>query len=306
MALTKEEIESRLINNDSLFNKIHVIQQNFEIIPDDRPHIGASIAYQDIKELRESFITDLYDTITEWVYCSEKYSELLKLEMSQGKSLSVASSSIQRKARSKFRKSDDPEKLLIQGQIGELLLFHFIQRYEKAIPLLRKMKITTSSNVERFGSDAIHYKNENENNIIILGEAKTYTSKYKFKDAFSASISSILSSFENIHNELNLYTHEDFLDDELDNIAEKILNNSLENVRYQLVSIIVYNETDKVEITDQEDIYQQIDEIIRERFKSYNNDLIDIKSHPILRRITYIVFPIWELEKLAKQFEDMI
>ena len=32
MALTKEEIESKLINNDSLFNSIHVIQQNFDII----------------------------------------------------------------------------------------------------------------------------------------------------------------------------------------------------------------------------------------------------------------------------------
>ena len=86
MALTKEEIESKLINNDSLFNSIHVIQQNFDIIPDDKPHIGASIAYQDLQELRDNFVNDLFDTITDWVYSSEKYSELLKAEIKQGKS----------------------------------------------------------------------------------------------------------------------------------------------------------------------------------------------------------------------------
>ena len=37
------------------------------------------------------------------------------------------------------------DELLIQGQFGELLLFHFIQKFMQATPLLRKMKIATSS-----------------------------------------------------------------------------------------------------------------------------------------------------------------
>lgn len=306
MALTKEEIENRLINNDSLFNFIHVIQQNFEIIPDDKLHIGASIAYQDIKELREGFINELYDTIVEWVYSSEKYSELLENEKAKGKSQSVASSAVQRKAKAKFRKSDDSENLLIQGQMGELLLFHFIQRYMKAIPLLRKMKITTQKMIERFGADAIHYKKENGNNILVLGEAKTYTSKYKFKDAFSDAITSILVTYNNLHNELGLYSHEDFLDEELDIVAENYLNNTLENPKIELVSIVVYNENKKINFTDQEDIHRQIDEIIKYRFKNYDNSKIDLDGNPILKRITYIVFPIWKLDELAKEFQDLI
>lgn len=306
MALTKEEIENRLINNDSLFKFIHVIQQNFEIIPDDKPHIGASIAYQDIKELRDSFINELYDTIVDWVYSSEKYSELLENEKAQGKSQSVASSAILRKAKTKFRKSDDPEKLLVQGQMGELLLFHFIQRYIKAIPLLRKMKITTNNMHERFGADAIHYKKENDNNIIVLGEAKTYTSKYKFNEAFSDAITSVLSTYDNLHNELGLYSHEDFLDEELDIVAEKYLNNTLENPRIELVSIVIFNENKNIILTDQENIHRQIDEIIKDRFKNFDNNKIDLNGNPILERITYIVFPIWELDELAKEFQDLI
>ena len=55
----------------------------------------------------------------------------------------------------------------------------------QATPLLRKMKIATSSEHERFGADAIHYKIQDAKNIIILGEAKTYSSNYKFATAFS-------------------------------------------------------------------------------------------------------------------------
>ena len=304
--MTTEEIQKKLINNDSLFNYIHVIQQNFDIIPDDKPHIGASISYQDINYLRGRFITELYDTIVDWIYSSEKYSELLEIEVNKGKSPSAASSAIQRKARNKFRKSDDPKKLLVQGQLGELLLFHFIQRYMKAIPLLRKMKIATDNMHERFGADAIHYKKENDCNIIVLGEAKTYTSKFGFNQAFSDAISSILTTYDNLESELGLYSHEDFLDKDLDIIAEQYLNNTLENPRIELVSIVIYNENKIINYTDQEDIHKQIEEIIKDRFKCFDNNKIDIKGNPILKRITYIVFPIWELDELAKKFQEMI
>ncbi len=304
--LSNEDIKKRLINNDSLFNFVHVIQQNFDIVPNDKPHIGANIAYQDIKELRNEFINGLYDTIVEWVYSSEKYSELLEHEKSLGKSQAVASSSIIRKAREKFRKSDDPEKLLIQGQLGELLLFHFIQRYMGAIPLLRKMKIATDNKHERFGADAIHYKIDGINNVIVLGEAKTYTSKYKFNDAFSDAINSILTTYANLHKELGLYSHEDFLDKDLDEIAECFLNNTLENPYVELVSIVIYNENKSISVTNQDDIHKQIEDIIKSRFKDFDNAKIDVDKNPILKRITYIVFPVWALDELAKEFQTMI
>lgn len=117
------------------------------LIPDDKPHIGASIAYQDLQELKDNFINSLFDTITDWVYSSDKFSELLKNEMRKGSSLATASSAVQRKAREKFRKKENSKELLIQGQLGELMLFHFIQRYMQVIPLLRKMRITTSNAV---------------------------------------------------------------------------------------------------------------------------------------------------------------
>ena len=298
-----EEIKKRLITNDALFRNVFVFEQQFDILPDGK-HIGAAIAYQDLSELRESFLGELIDTLVDWVYSSEKYADLLQKAMATGKSQSAASSEIRRRAAQKFRKSEDA--LLIQGQLGELLLFHFIQRFKGAVPLLRKMPITTSSEHERFGADAIHYKVDGTHNIFVLGEAKAYTSKYKFTAAFEDALGSILETYTKHHSELNLYLHEDFLDKEMDQIAEKYLTNQLENVRMELVSLVLYHETEKVTLSSEQEIKEQIQKIIERKFASFDKSKIDLEKNPILGRITYIVFPVWEFDKLAREFQSMI
>ncbi len=304
--LDEKSIEKKLIINDALFNNVYIINQNFDILPDNKKHYGASIDYLDIKELRTEFLNELIDSITDWVYSSEKYLEMKKRVMSKGKSEAAANSEIISKSKNKFRKSKNPDEFLIQGQLGELLLFHFIQRFMKAIPLLRKMPITTSNRHERFGADAIHYKKEGNKDIIILGEAKTYTSEYKFNEAFNDALESILTTYYNHTEELNLYLHEDFLDSDLDKIAENYLNNLLPNPEVHLVSIVIYNEKSKINFSSKEDIQNQIHEIIEKRYRNFDKSKIDLNNNPILKRITYIIFPIWDLKNFVKEFQQKI
>lgn len=304
--ITDKDIQDRIINNDALFNNIFVVQQKFDIVPEDTEHIGTSIAYQDLTELRDEFICELYDTIVDWVYSSDKYTEIKNAAISKGKTEQAANSEVQRKAHQKFRGDRDSEQLLVQGQLGELLLFHYIQRFQRAVPMLRKMRITTSKSHERFGADAIHFKIENGKPIVILGEAKTYTSNYKFKEAFGDAIESIITTYSTHRKELNLYVHEDFLDETMNDVAEQYLNNNLKNVEVHLVSIVVYNETKKLNMTSQEEIHKQIQQIIEDKYKSFDKSKIDIENNPILKRITYIVMPIWELDELAREFQNRI
>lgn len=119
--LQEKDIIDRIITNDALFNDIHIVNQKFNILPDDKMHYGACIDYQDIQELRNDFLNDLLDTIVDWIYSSEKYSALRKIEESKGKSDSTAHSAVLRKAKQKFRKGTNGT-LLVQGQFGELLL----------------------------------------------------------------------------------------------------------------------------------------------------------------------------------------
>lgn len=304
--MEEKDILKRLIKNDSLFNMIGVIVQQYDILPNNKKHIGAYIEYQDIQELRDGFVEELSDTIVDWIYSSEKYEEIKKKQVNSGKSEAAASQYIGRKAKSKFRANKNSENVLIQGQMGELLLYHFIQKCMKAVPLLRKMNIATSSDHERFGADAIHFKIENDKNIIILGEAKTYTSKYKFNEAFSDALDSILNTYNKHRSELGLYIHEDFLDDEMNVVAEKYLNNTLKSVEIQLVSIVIYNELSKIDKIDENTIRNNIKKIIEDRYRNYDKNKIDMKKNPILSRITYIVFPVWDLKELAEKFQKLI
>ena len=304
--MEEKDILKRLIKNDSLFNMIGVVVQQYDILPKNKEHIGAYIEYQDLQELRDEFVEELSYTIVDWIYSSEKYEEIKKNMVNSGMSEAAASEYIGRKAKNKFRANKNSENVLIQGQMGELLLYHFIQKYMKAVPLLRKMKIATSPNHERFGADAIHFKIENGKNIIILGEAKTYTSTYKFNEAFSDALDSILNTYNNHRSELGLYVHEDFLDDEMKVVAEKYLNNKLKPVEIQLVSIVTYNESSKLNKIDETGIRNNIKKIIEDRYRNYDKNKIDMNRNPILSRITYIVFPVWNLKELAEKFQKLI
>ena len=304
--LEEKDVLKRLIKNDSLFNMIGVVVKRYDILPNNKEHIGAYIEYQDIQELRDGFVEELSDSIVDWIYSSEKYKEIKDELVKNGKSEASASQYIGRKAKNKFRANKNSENILIQGQMGELLLYHFIQKCMKAVPLLRKMNLATSPDHERFGADAIHFKIENGKNIIILGEAKTYISNYKFNEAFSDAIDSILNTYNKHRSEVELYVHEDFLDDEMNKIAEKYLNNTLKPVEIQLVSIVTYNELSKINKTDEDTIRKDIEKIIEERYKNFDNNKIDISKNPILSRITYIVFPVWDLKELAEKFQKLI
>lgn len=304
--LTEKDITARLIDARALFHKIHVIMQRFDVIPSDKNHIGAYIEYTDLQEMREEFLSELLNSIVDWVYSSEKYKKLHQQAIEAGRSPGSAASEIYRKAKTKFRGNNQAEPLVSQGQFGELLLFEFIQRFMKAVPLLRKMPITTSTKHERFGADAIHFKLEGNRPVIVLGEAKTYTKKYGFSEAFYNSINSILDTYEKHRKEIDLYVHEDFLDKEMDEIAESYLEGTLKNIRIDLVCIITYNENKKIEKTEEKKIRNQIERIIDERYGSIDKSKINLEKNPILSRITYIVFPVWELEKLIEEFQNQL
>ena len=56
--MKEKDILKRLVKNDALFRNIHVITQNYDIIPKDKNHMGAYIEFQDLNELREDFLED--------------------------------------------------------------------------------------------------------------------------------------------------------------------------------------------------------------------------------------------------------
>ena len=295
--MTKDEINNLLTSTEILMNNVYWYKQEFTTNP-KKEHIGSAINYTDIKERRDNFIRELINTINSWVYSKSKVKEIVQERIDLTGDHANAYSHLTHLAKTKFRKGHP------QGQFGELLLFNFIQHVFKAVPLLRKMPLTTSIGHERFGADAIHYKIEDDKNLFLLGESKCYESKYKFNEAFKESVNSIYNTFENIDKELGLYVYDDFIEDDLKNIAKQYKTNILKNVHFELVCIIIYDENNNILGKTEEEIKKSIASIIENRLsKTGTLDCFNGKEQRIIDRINYIIFPFWKLNKVLEEFE---
>lgn len=285
-----------LSNTESLMNQIYWFKQDIES-PKGASHRGVSIKYVDIQERRSSFIRELKSTALNWVYSTSKYNQLFAQEMqARNGDAQNTCSYLMQVADQKFRKGCP------QGQYGELLLFNFIQHFFRAPPLLRKMSLTTNPGLERHGADAIHYHEDDSNKCFILGESKCYESKYKFNEALQASINSIVDSFENIDNELILYQLDDFIDPNLQDIARQLKDGTLESPRFELVCLIAYEETRKVDGLTQTEIQDKIESCLAYRWQNVKDNLYNDVRPAIVERIHYVVFPTWSLNDLLNEF----
>jgi hypothetical protein len=304
MFITEDEIEKLFTCTQMFMNHVHWVQQSYNLLPDNK-HYGTCINYIDRQEYRDEFCRELVNTIPEWVYSQSKAAVVLDNLIAEGRSQHNAQTALTTMTFEKFRNST-VEKLLIQGQFGELLLFNFLQSFFKCVPLLRKMPITTSIEMERFGADAIHYKFKDNKNLFYLGEAKTYTSKYKFDTALKDAIESIVKTYNEHRKELGRYIYDSFIDDNLIKIAQGYKNGTLNDVEVHLVSVITYCENKTIDKYNEKQIKEDIIRIIAERGKAVDRKLfnkIEVGLHP---RFNYIILPIWQLDELLNQFQKLI
>lgn len=91
----------------------------------------------------------------------------------------------------------------------------------------------------------------------------------------------------------------------MNQVAEAFLTNKLPNVEVELVSLVLYNETAYIKVTSEQEIKNQITQIICERYSNFDKSKIDLDKHPILKRITYIAFPVWKFDEIASEFQKM-
>lgn len=304
--MTPKEIDELKKAASSFMNHVHWVTQSFNLLP-DRNHYGTAINYVDLQEFRDEFCEELINTIPDWIYSQSKAKSLIDGMILQGRTLQNANAALTTSTFRKFRNRDATRKLFLQGQFGELLLFNFLLSFFDAVPLVRKMPLTTSTEMERFGADAMHYAlGADGSHILYLGEAKTYTSKYKFEVAFADGLESILNTYNNHRKEIDQYIYDDFIDPRLIDIAQKYKNGTLTSVEVHLVSIISYHETKDVTGGSEAEIKRKIIEVIENRGKEIDRKVFDAIKTPLHPRFNYIIFPIWELNSLLDKFQTLI
>lgn len=294
---TKEiDIEALLPKMDAFMRTMHYVSLDLTVEP-KKKHLVTCIDYVDLNQLRNEFIREMIASVTRYVYSKNQQSKILSLE-SKDREPEDAHAVLHQRAKDKFRPSS------VQGQFSELLLFNLLNYHFKAVPIIRKMKLTTNPEMERNGADAIHIKKDEKNYILYLGEAKTYTSG--FKAAFKKSLASILDTFNHHRDELNLYKYEDFLEPELQKIAEAYIDNTLKNYEVHFVCIITYC-LGKIELGKNRDetIAKYIESIKAETNKIKLSDYPAIDD-ALKARINYIFMPVDELDELIATFKTKL
>lgn len=299
---TDIDIKVLLHKIEALINTTHVVKAELSLSP-KKEHIVTFLKYQGLNQMRSDFIRHLGNSIVKYVMSKAKIDKIKKELIEEEKmDEEDVHGELFQQASQYFRQSD------IKGQFSELLLFNFLQYYFHAIPVVRKMVITTNTEVERHGCDAIHLANEAGGYCVYLGEAKTYPSG--FKGAFQNAIKSIITAYQEHRNELQLYKYEEFLEPEVRSLMKEYLNGKID-LPVKLVVIISYCAGETPEKESKEEYHQHyLDHAITECLKIKDSHYKDENGNSInpglLKEITYIVFPINELEKLLLDFRTKL
>ena len=300
-SIANADIDSLLAKTEKFINTMYVIRDSFSLIP-DKEHIGTCINRADLLEMRDDFVRELVLTVVRWVYSKEKESALLK-EFEEGREPSAAGTLLYKRAVNKFRQSN------LKGQFSELLLANLLQHYFKAVPLLRKMPITTNPELERNGADAIHISREGDTYRLFLGEAKTYggASPGRLKPALKEAVKDILEKYRNHRTELDLYVFEDFIPSELEHLARSYLEGTLDNIEIHLVCIVTYEMHDIPSGSNRQDILNKIMDCIRKESVGLKDarEFRDIPAQ-LYPRINYIIFPVQGLDDLIDSFKGQL
>jgi hypothetical protein len=289
-------IDKLLATTEQLFNNVYAFECTHHSLP-GKSHRGVSITHQDLNERRRDFLDELKNTMSSWVYSKAQFNKILNQAMKERGDQQNAVSFMQQLVKQKFRKGYP------QGQFGELLLFNLIQHYFRATPLLRKMPIQTNPAIERHGADAIHYRPENGIHTIYLGEAKSYSSKYKFAQALRESVDSVLKSHQNFQTELGNFVYEDFIDEELKETARQIKNNTLAPMQIQLVCIVSYDETSIKTGNTEAEIKASIVKVVTDRILAFDTAFFTGLCNVTLGRLHLFVMPVWDFKGLLDDFE---
>jgi len=295
MSIEAESYKHLLSHTESLMNYVCVVQQNFGFQP-DRNHYGMGIVSTDALSRREQFVQELSRTAASWVYNKAMQLRLFNGFLAETNDPGYAALALQQEVKKRFR----PNKP--QGQFGELLLFNLLQHFWKAVPVVRKMTITTNPKLERNGADGIHYSNVDGEDVFFIGESKCYLSKYQFRAAFEESLTSIIESCNSFFSELNRLFVDEFVEEELRAKVDALIKNKLENPKIDLVCIITYHEQNISESLCGDDLRKHIADIITERAQKLPSSVFQDIANNALKKITYIIFPVNKLDNLLDAY----
>ena len=177
---------------------------------------------------------------------------------------------LSKKAREKFKDITKND-----GELGELLLFCFLEGHLEAPKILTKLELKTSNNLYVNGSDGVHLKKISDKRYqLIFGESKTYQD---LSNAFNNAFKSI-SEFKN---ELNINGEaKSGISFEKGLISSNVESGIFDETDEDILNVLLYPEdkpNTNIALDDAFSIFVGYEIDISEEQKKYSNDEFPVK-----------------------------
>lgn len=219
-------------------------------------------------------------------------------------------------ARDKFKKAD-----VNDGELGELLLFCFLEGHLEAPKILSKLELKTSNKLYVNGSDGVHLKKVSDQRYhLVFGESKTYAD---LSDAFKSAFKSIYEFKNEINDKcedksgisferglISSYIEPVMFDEDDEEILNILLypeNKSSSNIRLDdAFSIFIGFEIDisqEQEECTNDEFQSKIEEKVIKQIDNYKSKIYElIKKYNLMGYTFYIfIMPFTEIDKNRKQ-----
>lgn len=168
------------------------------------------------------------------------------------------------------------------GELGELLLYAFLECHLGAPKILTKLELKTSTNLYVNGADGVHFlKLPNGNYQLIFGESKTYS---ELGDAISATFTSIYEFKNGINGNGNKKSGINY---EKSLISDNILKESFSEDDISFITDLIYpKKENKFYVDDAFGIFIGYQMNITDKEKMLPNDQFAVKiKNKIIKKI---------------------
>lgn len=200
----------------------------------------------------------------------------------------------------------DFKQLISQGQFSELLLYNILINIFDAVPLVHKMPITTNSQLERHGIDAIHVGKGSSDIELYVGESKAYNRKQgSFKLAVTDALYDVIKHNQNLLLELNLYNFNDNISEGLETFLSDFLKGKHKDIKINLICMVSYTKSEiGTKYSDRKIFIDETKKLIEADCKKINiNDFKDVDD-VVLNNVIFILFPFNDMNDLIIKFQN--
>lgn len=202
------------------------------------------------------------------------------------------------------------------GECGEIILFHILEVFERAMQIVNKMSLKTSGNMHYHGADAVHFGLDGDLKILYLGESKT-------GKEFSKVLNDALKTVEQFYKTEKDKFEVDLISSKLsgsipDNI-KKIIKDYLDPTQpnkescMQTHAIFLGFEESYLKELEKEntgkDLLKKVIEQYKTKIDGYVKaigDKIKDKSELENKRFCFFLLPFKDYDKIEKMFADEV